>query len=155
MPCAPRGFFVFRKEGAMPATPILTPRPGLRELAEGCLRRNPYLALRNVSCDCRGGVVVLRGRLPTYYLKQVAQEAVAHLEGVQGVENQIEVVPRTNLSRRGGGRTGTGSALTMGKRQPQVGMPAVSRQEGPAGGRFWPAVLRREGCFSPADRPDS
>jgi hypothetical protein len=46
-------------------------------------------------------VLVLRGRLPTYYLKQVAQEAVAHLEGVQGVENQIQVVPPANPSRRG------------------------------------------------------
>ena len=89
------------RASAQPATPSRLPQPGLRELAEGRLRRNPYLALRNVSCDCRGGVLVLRGRLPSYYLKQVAQEAVAHLEGVQGVENQIEVVPRANPSRRG------------------------------------------------------
>ena len=86
---------------AEPATPSRTPQPGLLELAEGCLRRNPYLALKNVACDCRDGVLVLRGCLPSYYLKQVAQEAVAHLEGVLGVENQIEVVPRANPSRRG------------------------------------------------------
>ena len=89
------------RASAQPATPTRPPQPSLQELAEGCLRRNPYLALRNVSCDCRGGVLVLRGRLPTYYLKQVAQEAVAHLEGVQGVDNRIEVVPRANPSRRG------------------------------------------------------
>jgi osmotically-inducible protein OsmY len=61
-------------------------------LAESCLRRNPYLALKNVSCDGRDGVLVLRGCLPTYYLKQVAQEAVAHLEGLKRIENQIQVV---------------------------------------------------------------
>jgi osmotically-inducible protein OsmY len=77
---------------AEPVTPARTPHPGLRELAEGCLRRNPYLALKNVSCDCRGGVLVLRGCLPSYYLKQVAQQVVAHLEGIKGVENQIQVV---------------------------------------------------------------
>jgi hypothetical protein len=77
---------------AEPATPTRTPQPGLQALAEGCLRRNPYLALKNVACDCRGGVLVLRGRLPSYYLKQVAQEAVARLEGVQAVDNQIQVV---------------------------------------------------------------
>ena len=76
----------------MPATPILTPRPGLRELAEGCLRRNPYLALKSVSCEWRDGVLVLRGCLPSYYLKQVAQEVVARLDGVQAVDNQIQVV---------------------------------------------------------------
>src|SRR5262245_66408291 len=78
---------------AEPATPTRTPHPGLQELAEGCLRRNPYLALKNVCCDCRGGVLVLRGCLPSYYLKQVAQEAVARLEGVQALDNQIQVVP--------------------------------------------------------------
>jgi osmotically-inducible protein OsmY len=43
-------------------------------------------------------VLVLRGCLPTYYLKQVAQEVVAHLEGVEGVENQIQVVPGASRS---------------------------------------------------------
>ncbi len=75
-----------------PATPARTPPPGLRELAEGRLRGNPYPALKHVTCDCREGVLVLRGLLPSYYLKQVAQEAVARLEGVQAVDNQIQVV---------------------------------------------------------------
>jgi osmotically-inducible protein OsmY len=70
-------------------------------LAEGCLRRNPYLALKGVSCDCRDGVLVLRGCLPSYHLKQVAQEAVARLEGVGAVDNQIEVVAPANPSRQG------------------------------------------------------
>ncbi len=78
---------------AEPATPARIAQRGLRESAERCLRRNPYLALRNVSCDCRDGVLVLRGCLPSYYLKQLAQEAVARLEGVGAVDNQIQVVP--------------------------------------------------------------
>jgi osmotically-inducible protein OsmY len=73
-------------------TPARTPRPGVKEVAEQCLRRNPYLALKNVSCEYRDGVVVLRGCLPSYYLKQVAQEAVARIEGVASVDNQIHVV---------------------------------------------------------------
>jgi hypothetical protein len=78
---------------AGPATPTRTPAPGLKELAEACLRCNPYSALKNVACDCRDGVLVLRGCLPSYYLKQVAQEVVARLEGVEGIENEIQVVP--------------------------------------------------------------
>jgi osmotically-inducible protein OsmY len=77
---------------AQPATPTQIPQPGLKELAEGFLRRNPYLALKNVSCDWLDGVLVLRGCLPTYYLKQVAQEVVARLEGVKVIDNQIQVV---------------------------------------------------------------
>ena len=77
---------------AEPPTPTRTPRPGPEELAEGCLRRNPYLALKSVSCEWRDGVLVLRGCLPSYYLKQVAQEVVARLEGVQAVDNQLQVM---------------------------------------------------------------
>jgi hypothetical protein len=87
--------------GAEPTTPDRTPPPGLRELAEGRLRDNPYLALRNVSCECRCGVLVLRGCLPSYHLKQVAQEAVARLDGVQAVDNQIVVVRPASRSGRG------------------------------------------------------
>ena len=69
------------------------PRPmGIAELAESRLRSNPYLALKNVSCEYQEGVLILRGCLPTYYLKQVAQEAVASVAGVQHILNQIEVV---------------------------------------------------------------
>ena len=89
------------RASAGPATPTRTPHPGLLELAEGCLRRNPYLALKNVACDCRDGVLVLRGCLPSYYLKQLAQEVVARLEGVQTIDNQIQVV--TPASRSGPG----------------------------------------------------
>jgi hypothetical protein len=61
-------------EGAMPAldsasadsaTPAGVPRPGLKDLAEGILRRNPYLALKNITCDDREGVLVLWGCLPS------------------------------------------------------------------------------------------
>jgi osmotically-inducible protein OsmY len=86
---------------AAPATPTRTRYSGLQELAEGCLRRNPYLALQHVSCDGREGVLVLRGCLPSYYLKQVAQEVVARLEGVQRVDNQIQVVTPADPSRQG------------------------------------------------------
>jgi osmotically-inducible protein OsmY len=64
----------------------------MADLAERCLRSNPYQALKNVSCDYRDGVLLLRGCLPSYYLKQVAQEAVASLEGVHRIDNQIQVV---------------------------------------------------------------
>jgi hypothetical protein len=62
------------------------------EGAERCLRCNSYLALKNVSCDYHEGVLTLRGCLPTYYLKQIAQTAVSQLDGVQRINNEIEVV---------------------------------------------------------------
>jgi hypothetical protein len=106
------GLFSFlpSKEGAMPALksantqparPTQTIQPSLKELAEGVLRRNSYLALKNVTCDMLDGVLVLRGCLPTYYLKQVAQEAVAPLKGVERIDNQIQVVTPACTARQG------------------------------------------------------
>ena len=62
------------------------------DLAERALRNSPYLALRNVACEYGGGVLTLRGRLPTYYLKQVAQAVVGRIDGVRQIVNDIEVV---------------------------------------------------------------
>jgi hypothetical protein len=62
------------------------------EGAESCLRSNPYLALKNVTCDYREGVLTLRGCLPSYYLKQIAQTAVARVAGEARIVNEIEVV---------------------------------------------------------------
>jgi osmotically-inducible protein OsmY len=59
------------------------------------LRSTGYLALQDVSCDVHEECVHLRGRLPSYYLKQVAQTAVAEVEGVRRLINQIEVTAPT------------------------------------------------------------
>ncbi len=56
-----------------------------------CLRECPIPAIREVSCQCDQGVIVLRGRVPTYYCKQLSQDAVARFEGVLQVVNDIEV----------------------------------------------------------------
>ena len=38
-----------------------------------------------------GERLILSGRLPTFYLKQLLQETVRHLPGVQHVRNEIDV----------------------------------------------------------------
>ncbi len=55
------------------------------------LRRSPYIPLRAIRCECGGGVLRLQGSLPTFYLKQIAQETVKGVEGVREIVNQIEV----------------------------------------------------------------
>jgi osmotically-inducible protein OsmY len=75
-------------------------RTDVLERAESELRRNAYVALKNIACEYREGVLTLHGCLPTYYLKQLAQEAVARLDGVERIENRIEVVaPSRHISR--------------------------------------------------------
>ena len=69
-----------------------TSQASINELAERRLRSNSHLALKGVSCENLDGVLFLRGRLPTYYLKQLAQEAVVGLAGVQRIDKQIRVI---------------------------------------------------------------
>ncbi len=65
----------------------------ITEIAQAALRRSAYFELREVSCDFHGGVLTLRGRLPSYHLKQLAQTAVAEVPGVIEVDNRVEVSP--------------------------------------------------------------
>jgi osmotically-inducible protein OsmY len=60
-------------------------------MAEHRLSTDPHRALRSVACEYRRGILYLRGRLSRYYHKQLAQEAVARLDGVTQVVNEIEV----------------------------------------------------------------
>jgi hypothetical protein len=60
--------------------------------AVGRLRQSAYPALRKLACDYAEGEVILRGQVPSYYLKQVAQSLVAG--GGLLVINRIHVVSR-------------------------------------------------------------
>ena len=74
--------------------PDSRPRSGeIEEAANACLRHSPYKVFSRVSCKCDRGVLFLRGRLGRFHHKQVAQEAVARVEGVTQVVNEIEVAP--------------------------------------------------------------
>jgi osmotically-inducible protein OsmY len=63
----------------------------ITEAAMKCLQDSPYRALRRVSCVCKDGILVLTGRLSSFHEKQVAQEAVASVQGTIQVVNEIEV----------------------------------------------------------------
>jgi hypothetical protein len=79
--------------GTEPNTQSPDPQASFQAMAERALHSGPYPALKKLSCDYRGGVLVLRGCLPTYYLKQIAQEVVAHqVKGAGRLDNQIQVV---------------------------------------------------------------
>jgi osmotically-inducible protein OsmY len=55
------------------------------------IETNPHLLRRKVHFEMQGGRVVLRGTVGTYYQKQMAQEAVRRLDGVEQIENNLEV----------------------------------------------------------------
>ena len=45
-----------------------------------------------------GDVLTIRGCVPSFYLKQVLQGLLKNLEGVQRIDNQVDVVNRHGLS---------------------------------------------------------
>jgi osmotically-inducible protein OsmY len=63
----------------------------IAQAAERKLRESPYYFLRTIRCRCQAGVVTLLGRVPYGQLRQFAEAIVLRVEGVQYVENQLEV----------------------------------------------------------------
>jgi hypothetical protein len=71
------------------------PAISIDRLVEERLRRSGYLALRDVRCVTQGDSQYLHGGVPSYFLKQLAQEVAGEVEGVRKVVNRIEVLRRT------------------------------------------------------------
>ena len=71
----------------------MTVREDPGRTAEARLRQAAYYGLRRLSCECRDGVLTLRGRVPSYYLKQQAQAHLQGIDGVQAIDNQLIVAP--------------------------------------------------------------
>ena len=53
---------------------------------------HPHLAVQRIWCEYSEQTLILRGDVPSFYLKQLAQTAVAGLQGVDQVVNEIEVI---------------------------------------------------------------
>lgn len=56
------------------------------------LRESPYQELRRLECDCREGELTVRGRLASYYLKQLAVSLVMQVDGSVPIHIAIEVL---------------------------------------------------------------
>jgi osmotically-inducible protein OsmY len=61
-------------------------------LAKDRIREHSHLSAQRIWCDYSGRRLYLRGQVPSFYLKQLAQTAVSGLEGVSQVVNEIEVL---------------------------------------------------------------
>jgi len=58
----------------------------------------------SIDIDCREGRLVLMGRLPSFYLKQVLQTVLRGLPDVQRIDNRVDIVSPTGLSSERGER---------------------------------------------------
>lgn len=55
------------------------------------LSANPYVPSRQVSVEASEGHVTLKGNVGTFFQKQMAQEAIRRVDGVQLIDNLLEV----------------------------------------------------------------
>jgi osmotically-inducible protein OsmY len=69
-------------------------------MARQYLDSHPHFRGRTtrISIGCDGRTILLTGSLPTFYLKQLVQEAVRHVPGVLNVINEIDVVSASGVS---------------------------------------------------------
>jgi len=67
------------------------PFDNVTERAKERLRESPYLTVRSLACEFDRGVLRLRGRVSSFYQKQLAQQAVLGLSGVDEVVNEAVV----------------------------------------------------------------
>ena len=63
----------------------------LEDQVHDAIKNNPYVSRRNLRCETNGGRVILRGRVHSYFQKQMAQETVRRIDGIVSIENCLEV----------------------------------------------------------------
>jgi len=63
----------------------------ISQLARTSLSGSGYAALAEVTCEFENGVLTLRGNVPSFYMKQMAQTLVRGVSEVQHIDNRVEV----------------------------------------------------------------
>jgi hypothetical protein len=78
-----------------PCSPTRPPpllNPGVSALQRQ-FHTSPYWSIRQLVCEIDRERIVLRGTVPTYYLKQVAQSLALKAIGIERLHSDIEVQP--------------------------------------------------------------
>ena len=71
----------------------------LLQRADSALKGSPHLAGHQLFCQEESGIVVLHGKVGTFFEKQMAQETLKKLDGVEKIVNELEVDWHSSLPR--------------------------------------------------------
>jgi hypothetical protein len=82
-------------------------------------RKSGYRPLRSIDCNVCGAIARLTGTVPSFYLRQVAQEITVNTPGVELVENEIQVCKSSSNQQ-------TGTADCRSSREEIVGQLTTS-----------------------------
>lgn len=81
-----------------PSAEILTQRDAtwvrVERNATQALDAHPHFCGRSdtIRIECRHDTLILTGRLPSFYLKQLLQEALRGVDGVGKIDNRVDVI---------------------------------------------------------------
>jgi osmotically-inducible protein OsmY len=70
---------------------MLSTDDSLARQVDLAISTSPYLTGKKLRVEMHEGHVVLQGRVASYFQKQMAQEALRKIDGVQRIDNQLEV----------------------------------------------------------------
>jgi hypothetical protein len=73
--------------------------PSVETTARQRMADCPYgFYFKDVIVSHADDVLTLRGRVPTFYLKQIVQSLLKNLEGVERIDNLVDVISAVGLS---------------------------------------------------------
>ena len=70
-------------------------RLAYRRLTENC---SYSFYFRDITCQYDSGTLTVRGRVPTYFLKQIVTSRLRDMTGVSCLQNEVDVVNAKGLS---------------------------------------------------------
>ncbi|MGE0758532.1 MAG: BON domain-containing protein [Pirellulaceae bacterium] len=70
---------------------MLNSEPSLAQQIDTAIASSPHLSNRRLRIEMQNGRVVLLGTVPSYYQKQMAQEAVRRIQGIEVIDNRLTV----------------------------------------------------------------
>jgi osmotically-inducible protein OsmY len=65
--------------------------PPLLDQVQGALSNSPHVPAHQVRVETTDGHVRIEGTVGSFFQKQMAQEVVLRLDGVEQIENQLQV----------------------------------------------------------------
>jgi len=99
--------------------------------AERRLQQSLYPELRRILCNFRHGILTLYGVVSSFHVRQIAQELVQGLEGIEIIDNQLVVTAKEGSATPANGGMANGAGST-GFEEPELRkIPEVGRL-GPA-----------------------
>jgi hypothetical protein len=95
------------------------------------LQQSLYPELRRVLCNYRHGILTLYGVVSSFYVRQIAQELVQGLDGIEVIDNQLVVAekklsPIPNIAAKSDG------AGSVGIQEPELRKSLGDSLAGPA-----------------------